>query len=119
MDGTTWLVDVGVICPGTPRLRAAGAAVTPGRAAAVYSVIKEAKYRDQSNFVPFIIVETGGRINASAGLAFFDKVSGALEGDTARVRAARRAALYEVAAAAGLHVSADRLSRRSTRLILG
>ena len=104
MDGTTWLVDVGVICPGTPRLLAAGAAVIPGRAAAVYSVIKEAKYRDQSNFVPFI-VETGGRINA-AGLEFFDKVSGALEGGTARVRAARRAArcaarraaLYEVAA---------------------
>jgi hypothetical protein len=46
--------------------------------------------------VPFI-VETGGRINA-AGLEFFDKVSGALEGDTARVRAARRAALYGVAA---------------------
>jgi hypothetical protein len=44
-----------------------------------------AKYRDQSNFVPFI-VETSGRINA-AGLDFFDRVSGALEGDTARVRA--------------------------------
>ncbi len=47
--------------------------------------------------MPFI-VEAGGRINASAGLEFFDKVSGALEGDTARVRAARRAALYGVAA---------------------
>ena len=54
-----------------------------------------AKYGDQSNFVPFI-VETGGRINA-AGLKFFDTVSGALEGDTAKVRAARRAALYGVA----------------------
>ncbi len=40
----------------------------------------------------------GGRIDA-AGLEFFDKVSGALEGDTARVRAARRAALHGVAAA--------------------
>jgi hypothetical protein len=87
---------VGVICPGTPRLLAKGAAVTPGRAAAVYSVIKEAKYRDQINFVPFI-VETGGRVNA-AGLEFFDKVSGAMQGDTARVRAAGRAALYGVAA---------------------
>ena len=54
-----------------------------------------AKYGDQINFVPFI-VETGGRINA-AGLKFFDTVSGALEGDTAKVRAARRAALYGVA----------------------
>ena len=42
------------------------------------------------------IVETGGRINA-AGLEFFDTVSSALEGDTAKVRAARRAALYGVA----------------------
>ncbi len=42
--------------------------------------------------MPFI-VETGGRNNA-AGLEFFDTVSGALEGDTAKVRAARRAALY-------------------------
>ena len=96
MGGTTWLVDVGVVCPGTPRLIAKGADVTPGRAAAVYSTIKEAKYGDQNNFVPFI-VETGGRINA-AGLEFFDKVSGALEADTARVRAARRAALCGVAA---------------------
>ena len=54
-----------------------------------------AQYGDQINFVPFI-VETGGRINA-AGLKFFDTVSGALEGDTAKGRAARRAALYGVA----------------------
>jgi hypothetical protein len=57
---------VDVVCPGTPRLLAMGTAQTPGRAAAVYSDIKVAKYGDQSNFVPFI-VETGGRINA-AGL---------------------------------------------------
>jgi hypothetical protein len=61
----------------------------------LYSNIKVAKYRDQSNFVPFI-VETGGRINA-AGLEFFDTVSGALESDVAAVRAARRAALCGVA----------------------
>ena len=66
-----------------------------------------AQYGDQINFVPFI-VETGGRINA-AGLKFFDTVSGALEGDTAKVRAARRAALYgRVGQAAGLHVGTDR-----------
>ena len=60
----------------------------------MYGDIKVAKYRDQSNFVPFI--ETGGRIKA-AGLEFFDTVSGALESDVAAVRAARRAALYGVA----------------------
>ena len=39
---------------------------------------------------------TGARINA-VGLQFFDTVSGALESDTAAVRAARRAVLYGVA----------------------
>ena len=34
MGGTTWLVDVGVICPGTPRLLAMDAYRIPGRAAA-------------------------------------------------------------------------------------
>ncbi len=57
--------------------------------------IQAVKYGDQSNFVP-LIVETGGKIN-TAGLDFFYTVSGALEGDTAKVRAARRAALYGVA----------------------
>jgi hypothetical protein len=68
-------VNVGVVCPGTPRLLAMGTDWSPGRAAAVYNGITVAKYGDQSNFVPFI-VETGGRINA-AGLEFFDTVSGA------------------------------------------
>ncbi len=72
------------VCLGTPRLLTMGTAQTPGRAAAVYNDIKVAKYGDQSNFVPFI-VETGGRINAT-GLEFFDTVSGALEGDTTKVR---------------------------------
>ena len=35
LDGTTWPVDVDVVCPGTPRLLAMGTAQTPGRAAAV------------------------------------------------------------------------------------
>jgi hypothetical protein len=74
---------------------------TPGRAAAVYNDIKVATYGDQSNFVP-LTVETGKRINA-AGLEFFDTVSGALEGDTAKVRAARRAELYGVADALVRH----------------
>ncbi len=82
-DGTTWLVDVGVVCPSLLE-----------KGTDLYSDIKAAKYSDQSNFVPFI-VETGGRVNA-AGLEFFDKVSGALEGDTAQVRVGRRAALRGV-----------------------
>ena len=90
-----------MVCPGTPHLLAMGTAQTPGRAAAVYNGIKAAKYGDQSNFVPFI-VETGDRINA-AGLDFFDTVSGALEGDTAKVREARRAALFGVADALVRH----------------
>ncbi len=53
------------------------------------------------------IVETGGRINA-AGLEFFDTVSGALEGETAKVREARRAALYGVADVLVRHAGADR-----------
>jgi hypothetical protein len=81
-------VDVGVVCPGTPRLLALGTAQTPSRAVAVYSDIEVAKHGDQSSFVPFI-VQTGRRITA-AGLEFFDTVSGALEGDTGKVRAARR-----------------------------
>ena len=95
MGGTIWLVDVvGVVCPSTSRLLAMGTDRTPGHVVAVYKV---AKYGDQSNFVPFI-VETGGTINA-AELEFFDTISSALEGDTAKVRAARCAALYGVAAA--------------------
>lgn len=58
-DGTTWLVDEGVVCPGTRRLLATGTDRTPGRAAAVYSTIKPAKYSDQNNLVPVIVVEQG------------------------------------------------------------
>ncbi len=61
---------------------------TPGRAAAEFSTIKTTKYSDQSNFVPFV-VETGGWIN-DVGLDFFDKVSGALEGDSSQVRARKQ-----------------------------
>jgi hypothetical protein len=41
-DGTTMLVDVGVVCPGTRHL-AMGTDRAPGRAAAEYSTIKTAK----------------------------------------------------------------------------
>ncbi len=45
LGGTTWLVDVGVVCPGTPRLLAMGtASPDPGpRAAAAYSDNEVAK----------------------------------------------------------------------------
>ncbi len=116
-DGTTWLVDVGVVCPGARRLLAMGTDRTPGHAAAEYSAIKTAKYSDQSKFAHFFIVETGGWIDA-AGLEFFDKVSGALEGDSLQVRARRRTALRGhrcAGQAAGLHTCWRRLSKRSAR----
>ena len=59
-DGTTWVVDVGVMCPGTTRYVGEGAATVPGTAAVVYVGVKMDKYSDQPNFVPFI-VEMGGR----------------------------------------------------------
>jgi hypothetical protein len=34
-DGMTWVVDVGVVCPGTTRYVGEGAATVPGTAAAV------------------------------------------------------------------------------------
>jgi hypothetical protein len=73
-DGTTWVLDVGVVCPGTRRHTNAGADTTPGVAAEEYSATKSARYADQHNFVPFI-VETGGRVNY-AGIQFLDVLSG-------------------------------------------
>ena len=69
-DGTTLVVDVGVVCPGTARYVGEGAATVPGTAAAVYEGAKMDKYSDQPNFVPFI-VETGGRVGV-AGRRFLD-----------------------------------------------
>jgi hypothetical protein len=93
VDGTTWLVDVGAMCPGTPRLLA------------VYNAIKVAKYRDQSNFVPFI-VETGSRRAGvlRQGLRCAGGRYRAGPGGQARgaVRGRRR-----VGQTAGLHVGAD------------
>ena len=75
-DGTTWVIDVGVVCPGTARYVGKGAATVPGAAAAVYEGAKMDKYRDQPNFVPFI-VETGGRVGV-AGRRFLDTLIGRL-----------------------------------------
>jgi hypothetical protein len=63
--GTTWMLDIGVVCPGTQRYVDQGSQTTPGRAAEAYAAIKAAKYADQPNFVPFI-VETGGYTNRRA-----------------------------------------------------
>ena len=63
--GTTWVLDVGVVCPGTAHYVAAGAHEKPGTAAKAYYTTKMHKYSDQPNFIPFI-VETGGRINDEA-----------------------------------------------------
>ncbi len=47
-DGTVWVVDVSVVCPGTARYVGEGAATVPGTAAAVYEGVKMDKYSDQS-----------------------------------------------------------------------
>ncbi len=73
-SGTSWILDVGIICPGSQRLVSKGTDVIPGKAAfaALYEDKKTKTYSDQANFVPFI-VETGGRINA-AGLPFLSRI---------------------------------------------
>jgi hypothetical protein len=63
--GNTWILDVGVVCPGTQRHVDQGSGTTPGLAAETYAAVKAAKYADQDNFVPFIL-ETGGRVNKAA-----------------------------------------------------
>jgi hypothetical protein len=68
-SGTSWILDVGIICPGSQRLVSD---IIPGKAAALYEDKKTKTYSDQANFVPFI-VELGGRINA-AGLQFHSRI---------------------------------------------
>ncbi len=50
----TWILDVGVVCPGTKRYVEQGSGTTPGLAAEAYAAVKAAKYADQDNFIPFI-----------------------------------------------------------------
>ncbi len=59
--GTTWILDIGVVCPGTQRYADQGSQTTRGRAAEANAASKAAKYADQTNFVPFT-VETEGYI---------------------------------------------------------
>ncbi len=80
--GTTWVVDVGVVCPGTTRYVGEGAVTVPGTAAAaVYEGVKMDKYSDQPNFVPFI-VETGARVGV-ARRRFLDTLIGRLASEEA------------------------------------
>ncbi len=51
-DGTTWVLDVGVVCPGTRRHTSAGADTTPGVAAEEYAATKSARYADQPTSCP-------------------------------------------------------------------
>ncbi len=65
--GTTWILDIGVVCPGTQRYVDQGSQTWTGsRGLPWYAAIKAAKYAGQPNFVPFI-VETGGDINTLRG----------------------------------------------------
>ncbi len=45
----TWILDVGVVCPGTQRYVDQGSCTTPGLAAEAYAAVKVAKYADQDN----------------------------------------------------------------------
>jgi hypothetical protein len=67
-SGTSCILDVGIICPGSQHLVSKGADTIPGKAAALYDGNKSKTYSDQGNFVRFS-VETGEHINA-AGLHF-------------------------------------------------
>jgi hypothetical protein len=71
-SGTSWILDVGIICPGSQRLVRKGTDTIPleharaleqsqaRRQRSMYDGKKTKRYSDQANFVPFI-VETGGR----------------------------------------------------------
>jgi hypothetical protein len=63
--GNTWILDVGVVCPGTQRYVDQGSGTMPRLAAAACAAVKAAKYADQDNFIPFIL-ETGGRVSKAA-----------------------------------------------------
>ncbi len=64
--GNTWILDVGVVCPGTQRYVDQGSGTTSGLAAETYTAVKPAKYADQDNFIIPFILETGGRVNKAA-----------------------------------------------------
>jgi hypothetical protein len=70
--GTTWILDIGVVCPGTQRYVDRGSQTTPGRAAEACAAIKATKHADKPNFVLFT-VEAGGYINRRSHL-FLDTV---------------------------------------------
>jgi len=100
-SGTSWILDVGIICPGSQRLVSKGTDIIPGKAAALYEDKKTKTYSDQANFVPFI-VETGGRINA-AGLQFLSRILPLeAEGTAGLTRRHGRAALRGISRALAL-----------------
>ncbi len=90
-SGTSWILDVGIMCPGSQRLVSKGADTIPGKAAALYDGKKTKTYSDQANLVPFV-VETGGRVNA-AGLHFLSRTTGGRGHGWTYARRRRRAAL--------------------------
>ncbi len=113
---TSWILDVGIICPGSQRLVSKGTDTIPGKATALYNGKKTKTYSDQANFVPFI-VETGGRITA-AGLRFLSRILPLeAEGTAGLARRPGRAASHghwRFNRATCLH----RLPRRYTRLLV-
>ncbi len=45
--GNMWILDVGVVCPGTQRYVDQGSGTTPGLVAEAYAAVKAEKYADQ------------------------------------------------------------------------
>ena len=45
--GNTWILDVGVVCPGTQRYVDQGSGTTPGLAVEAYAAVKAAKSRGE------------------------------------------------------------------------
>ncbi len=66
-SGTSLILDVGIICPGSQRLVSKGTDTIPCKAAALACLYETKTYSDQA------VVETGGRINA-AGLQFLSRI---------------------------------------------
>jgi hypothetical protein len=110
-SGTSWILDVGIICPGSQRLVSKGTDTISGKAAAIYDGKKTKTHSHQANFVLFI-VETGRHINAAV-LHFLSRMLPLeAEGTAGLTRRHGRAALRGISRATGLHACTD--CRRDT-----
>jgi hypothetical protein len=81
VDGTTMLLDVGVVCPATSNyVGNKHTATVPGAAAAAGEEVKRKRHEGTRTKVHPFIVETGGRLGEEAR-QFVDGLGGRSEGD--------------------------------------